>query len=336
MDLNEVLVFARVVQGGSFTAAARLLGMPKSSVSKKIADLEERLGTRLLQRTTRTLGLTDAGRVYFERCARIVAEIEEAEHAVAEMQAAPRGLLRVSVPLSFGMLGPIVAGFLAEHPDVQAEMVCTDRVVDLVQEGFDIAIRAGTLQDSSLVARRLGTIQRVLVASPAYLRDHGSPRSPDDLPGHACIAFGGGPAPDVWSLQFENKRQDVRVSPRLTVNDFEMILEAARAGLGIAWVLDFIAAGELREGRLRHVLSAWCSVETPVHAVYPTTRHLSPKVVRFIDCLREHLSQVREPYDLRPAAPAQLGTRARARRDQRAQGRNARASRPQRTGGKRR
>lgn len=291
VNLNEALVFARVVQAGSFTAAARLLGMPKSSVSKKVADLEERLGVRLLQRTTRTLGLTDAGRVYFERCARIIDELEEADQAVAELQAAPRGVLRVTVPLSFGVLGSIVAGFLSEHPGVQVEMVCTDKLVDLVQDGFDVAIRAGPLQDSSLVARKLGTIKRVLVASPAYLRKRGSPRAPEDLAEHACIAFGGGPTPALWCLEFEGRRRDVRVSPRFTVNDFEMMIDAARAGVGIAWVMDFLAANELREGRLRHVLPEWCSVETPVHAVYPTVRHLSPKVVRFIDCLREHLSR---------------------------------------------
>lgn len=295
MDLNEVLVFARVVQAGSFTAAAQALGMPKSSVSKKVADLEERLGTRLLQRTTRSLGLTDAGRVYFERCARIVAEVEEAEHAVLELQAAPRGLLRASVPLSFGILGSIVAGFLDENPEVRVEVVCTDRLVDLARDGFDVAIRAGELTDSSLVARRLGTMKRVLVAAPAYLQQRGRPASPEELASHACIAFGGGATPELWSLQHSDERRDIRVSPRCTANDFEMVLDAARAGLGVAWVLDFLAAADLREGRLAHVLPEWCSVELPVHAVYPTTRHVSPKVIRFIDCLRDHFSRVQEP-----------------------------------------
>lgn len=292
MDLNEVLVFARVVQAGSFTGAARQLGMPKSSVSKKVADLEDRLGTRLLQRTTRKLGLTDAGRLYFDRCARIIADVEEADHAVTDLQAAPRGLLRVSVPLSFGMLGSIVAGFLRDEPEVQLEIVCTDRIVDHVEDGFDLAIRAGALQDSSLVARKLGSIKRVLVAAPAYLRKRGKPRLPDDLTAHACIAFSGGMAPTIWSLEFGDEQASVRVTPRLAVNDFEMMLDAARAGVGIAWVLDFLAREDLRNGALRQVLPDWCSAETPVHAVYPTTRHLSPKVVRFLECLTEHFGRV--------------------------------------------
>jgi len=292
VDLNEVLVFARVIQAGSFTAAARMLGMPKSSVSKKVADLEARLGTRLLQRTTRRLGLTDAGRLYFERCARVVTEVEEADQAVLELQAAPRGLLRATVPLSFGVLGGIVASFLNEHPDVQVEIVCTDRTVDLVQDGFDLAVRASALQDSSLVAKKLGTIKRVLVAAVGYLDPHGRPRTPEELAKHVCIAFGGGSTPADWALEFGDKRKDVRVSPRYTVNDFELMLEAARAGVGIAWVLDFLAASEIRAGTLERVLPDWCSVQTPVHAVYPSARHLSPKVVRFVDHLREQFSRV--------------------------------------------
>ena len=291
MDLNEVLIFARVVQAGSFTAAARALDMPKSSVSKKVADLEERLGTRLLQRTTRKLGLTDAGRIYFERSARILSELEEADQAVAELQAAPRGLLRVTVPLSFGVLGPSVASFLAAHPDAKVEIVCTDRRLDLVQDGFDLAVRAGPLEDSSLVAKKIGVIKRVLVAAPAYLRKHGAPRTPEELGEHVSIAFGGGSAPSLWALEFGDKRKDVRVSPRYVVNDFEMMLDAARGGVGIAWVLDFLAASDLRAKKLHAVLPDWCSVATPVHAIYPTARHLSPKVVRFVEHLRERFVQ---------------------------------------------
>lgn len=293
MDLNELLVFTRVVQAGSFTAAARLLGMPKSSVSKKVADLEARLGVRLLQRTTRKLGLTDAGRVYFGRCARVVTDVEEADLAVTELQAAPRGLLRVAAPMSLTMLGAMVAAFLKGNADVQVEFVCSDRLVDLVEEGFDVAIRAGPLNDSTLVARRLGAVKRVLVASPSYLRRRGCPEAPGDLERHACITFGASAAPTAWALEYGDKVKEVRVSPRLAVNDFEMMLDAARAGVGVAWVLDFLAARDLREGRLVAVLPDWCSPETPVHAVYPTARHLSPKVVRFVETLRERFERGR-------------------------------------------
>ncbi len=292
VDLNEILVFTRVVQAGSFTAAARALGMPKSSVSRKVTSLEDRIGARLLQRTTRKLGLTDAGRLYFERASRIVAEIEEADEAISRMQAAPRGLLRVTAPLSFGILGPIVAGFLRRHAEVQIDMVCTDRRVDLVDEGFDLAIRAGVLDDSTLVARPLGGIRRILVAAPGYLRKHGSPRAPADLVDHACVAFAAGAAPGVWELRRGDRAAEVRVRPRFSVNDLDLMVEAARSGIGIALIPEFVCTADLDAGRLRRVLADWCSSVTPVHAVYPTARHLSPKVVAFVEALRAELSLV--------------------------------------------
>jgi len=286
MDLNEMLVFTRVVQAGSFTAAARALDMPKSSVSRKVSDLEDRLGVRLLQRTTRKLGLTDAGRLYFERSARIVAETEEADHAVTELQAVPRGRLRVTAPLSFYMLGPMVSSFLQRYPDVQLELVCTDRRVDLVEEGFDVAIRAGPLDDSTLIARSLGGLRRLLLASPAYLRRHGAPREPAELARHSCIVFGAGQMPALWTLHSGDRQVEVRVTPRYSVNELELMLEAARAGVGIALTAEFVATDDLRAKRLRHVLRPWFSSETPIHAVYPTARHLSPKVVAFVEAMR--------------------------------------------------
>src|SRR5690349_7028510 len=173
MDLNEIIVFARVVQAGSFTKAAAELGMPKSTVSRKVSELEERLGARLLQRTTRKLSLTDAGRTYFDYSARVVAEVEDAERAVSSLQAAPRGLLRVTAPTNFRVLGAIVADYLKRYPDVRLELFCTGRRVDLVEERFDLGVRAGVLADSSLVARSLGTAGWVLAATPAYLRRRG-------------------------------------------------------------------------------------------------------------------------------------------------------------------
>jgi DNA-binding transcriptional LysR family regulator len=275
------------VQAGSFTAAARALDMPKSSVSRKVSELEDRLGVRLLQRTTRKLGLTDAGRLYFDRSSRIVAEMEEAEQAVAQTQSAPRGLLRVTAPLSFGMLGPMMAAFLQRHPDVQVELVCTDRRVDLVDEGFDVAIRAGPLDDSTLIARSLGVLERVLIASPAYLRRRKRPRSPAELSEHDCVNFGAGHAPTVWILHSGERRVEVRVSPRYSVNELDLLLEAARAGVGIALIARFVAVEDLRAGRLRQLLPEWSSPKTPIHAVYPTARHLSPKVAAFVEFMRE-------------------------------------------------
>lgn len=287
MDLNELLVFTRVVQAGSFTAAARLLKMPKSSVSRKVSQLEERIGARLLHRTTRKLGLTDAGRIYFERAAPILSDIEQVDQAVAELQATPRGLLRVTAPLSFGLLGPIVASFLERNPDVQIDLVCTDRVVNLVEEGFDVGVRAGHLADSTLVARRLGVLRRVVVVAPAYLKRHPRPKSPTDLEKHPCITFGSIPTPTTWALQWGEKRVDVRISARLLANDMEQMRDAARAAIGIALLPEHICAADFRKGRLKRVLADWSSEETPVHAVYPTARHLSPKVAAFVDLLRK-------------------------------------------------
>src|SRR5713101_7275743 len=190
MDLNEILVFARVVQAGSFTAAAAALGMPKSSVSRKVSDLEERLKSRLLQRTTRKLSLTDVGRTYYDYCARIVGEIEDGERAVSRLQEAPRGLLRVTAPINVAFLGPIVSDYLKRYPEVRLDLFCTGRTVDLVEERFDVAIRAGTLADSTLIARSLGSAGWLLVATPAYLKKHGRPRTPEDLKKHDCMFFG--------------------------------------------------------------------------------------------------------------------------------------------------
>lgn len=290
MDLGAITVFLRVVQGGSFSAAARQLAMPKSTVSRKISELEAHVGARLLQRTTRKLGLTDVGRIFYEHALRIAAEVDEAAQAVGRMQAAPRGLLRVTAPLAFGMLGPIVAEYLRTHSEVQLEVLCTDRTVDLVDERFDVAIRAGRMVDSSLTARTLGSIKRVLIAAPSYCKEHGTPRTPAELTKHACLVFGAGSAPNVWSLESEGKRADVRVTPRLTLNDPEILRGAALAGVGIAWLPEFVCAEDIRAKRLRHVLRDWGSAAAPVHAVYPSARLLSPAAAAFIELVRKRFT----------------------------------------------
>ena len=294
MDLNATLVFTRVVQDGSFSAAARQLGMPKSTVSRKVAELERRLGARLLQRTTRTLSLTDAGRAYFQRAVRAIAEAEEAELAVTRMQQTPRGLLRVTMPLSFGHLGALVASFLERCPEVQVDLVCTDRVVDLVEEGFDVAVRAGRLSDSTLVARRLGVLQNIAVASPAFLERCGVPRAPEDLEHFDCAVFGVGGAGGRWEVRNGEKTVSVPVRARLVVNDMDFLHAAALAGRAITLLPAGRCAADLKQDRLRRVLPAWCSPDVPVHAVYPSRRHLSPKVEAFLDHLSEHVSAGRQ------------------------------------------
>lgn len=295
VDLSQILVFARVAECGSFSAAARLLGMPKSTVSRKVSELEERLGARLVQRTTRKLSLTDAGRTYHRHAARIIAELEDADAAVSQMQAEPRGLLRVTAPLSFSMLGPMIADYMTQHPRVQVHLVCTDRVVDLVEEGFDLAIRAGRLADSSLIARPLGTLRWVLVAAPEYCNQHGMPRTPQDVERHAGITFGSGPTPNLWTLHAGDKKASVRVTPRLTVNEVDIMRDAARAGIGVAMLPDYACAADVQSGALRRLLPSWHSTEVPVQAVYPTARHLSPKVAAFIALLSARLPTMTSP-----------------------------------------
>jgi DNA-binding transcriptional LysR family regulator len=290
MDLNDVIVFAKVVHTGSFIGAARELDMPKSTVSRRVSELEERLGARLLQRTTRKLNLTDVGHTYYRHALRVVMELEEAEQAISQMQAIPRGPLRVTTPINFGFLAPIVVAFMHRYPEVQLELVGLDRNVDLVEEGFDVAIRAGELRDSSLVARSLGSLKSYLVASPDFLRRHGAPKQPEDVQKLPCLAFGAGPERSIWRLTCEGRTVAIDVSGKLTVNDFEFLEEAAMAGLGIAMLPVFRCINDLRSKKLKRVLPDWCTRDVPLHAVYPSTRHLSPKVKALLDHLREHMT----------------------------------------------
>jgi DNA-binding transcriptional LysR family regulator len=290
VDLNEMVVFARVVQTGSFTKAGAELGMPKSTVSRKITELEARLGARLLQRTTRKLGLTDAGRTYYDHCARIVVEMEEAERAVGSLQSAPRGLLRVTAPADFRVLGPIVGEYLRRYPEVRLELVCTGRRVDLVEERFDLGIRAGTLADSSLVSRKLGTAEWWLVATPGYLKRRGRPKAPADLAGHDCLLFGNTPDALRLHLRRAGESVDLDLSPRLVVGDNDILHDVVRAGHGIALLPVYLCVEDLRARRLERVLREWDAPATPVHVVYPSTRHLSPKVKSFVDHLQAQMN----------------------------------------------
>lgn len=290
MDLNEIVIFTRVAQVESFARAARELGMPKSTVSRKVAELEKRLGARLVHRTTRKLSLTDAGRIYFDHGMRVMAELEAAELSVMRMQEVPRGLLRVTAPVGLTRLGDIVSDFLRRYPEVEVSLLCTDRVVDLVEEGFDVAIRAGKLVDSSLVAKRLGEERWVLVASPRYLAEAGPVASPSDLESRDSIVFvGGGTKRTHWTLERDGESIHVPLRSRLRVNDIDMVKDAALAGLGIAMLPNSRCHAELRQKRLQLVLPDWQLPSAPIHAVYPSTRHLSPKVRAFVDHLTERM-----------------------------------------------
>jgi DNA-binding transcriptional LysR family regulator len=297
MDLNEIAVFARVVRAGSFTAAAAELAMPKSTVSRKVSELEERLNARLLQRTTRKLSLTDAGRIYYDYCARIVSEIDDAERAVSTLQQAPRGVLRVTAPVNIAFLAPIISDYLKRYREVRLELFCTERSVDLVEERFDVGLRAGALADSTLIAKSLGSAKWFLVATPAYFKKRGRPRSPEDLKKHDCLFFGHGIDTHV-RLESGERSERVAIASRMMASDNDVVYDAAIAGLGIALVPAFRCLEDLRAGRLERALRDWSAAATPFHIVYPSTRHVSPKVKSFVDHLYERMTP--PPWELGP------------------------------------
>lgn len=286
-DFEEVLIFTRVVQGKSFTAAATSLALPKSTVSRKVAELESRVGAQLLQRTTRSVRLTDIGRVYYEHCLRIVSEVEEAELAVAELQSTPRGVLRITLPVAMSVFGGLVAEYLGLYPEVRVEMLCSDRRVDLVEERFDLSLRAGPSPDSSLIARRVGWIRRRLVAAPPVAQRLRRATHLNDLHTQPCIAFA--PEGGTWELRLGAKSERLTIAPRLVVNDFEMLRAVARAGFGVALLPEHLAAEDLKSGALVQVFSAWTAPPVPVFAVYPSSRHLAPPVVAFLELLQSRL-----------------------------------------------
>lgn len=286
-DLNDIVVFARVVQAGSFTAAAKLLELPKSTVSRKVSALETRLGARLLQRTTRSVALTEAGRTYHEHCLRILAEVEASERAMRSYQDEPRGLLRVTAPLRMRFLGDLFAELLRKYPELRVELVCTDRNLSLVEEGFDMAIRAGALEDSSLIARKLGQVEQRVVASPAYVQRYGEPEHPRALRRHQGLLFGSGGKPAPWVLRCGGEEVIASPQARLVTNEFEVIRAAAVAGHGVAMLADVAVAEDLEAGRLRPVLEGWRPPGVPLHAVYPSAQHLAPKVAALVGLMME-------------------------------------------------
>lgn len=286
--LTGMAVFAKVVEQQGFSAAARALGMSKSAVSKQVAALEDRLGARLLNRTTRRLSLTDAGTAFYERCARVLAEAEEAERAVGSLQAEPRGLLKINAPMSFGVLhlAPAIPEFMERHPAVTVDITLNDRIVDLIDEGYDLAVRIARLPDSSLVARRLAPGTRVFCASPDYLERHGTPSHPRDLAEHNCMIYSYMPL-EEWRYRGPDGEGSVRVRGSLRANNGEVLRAALLAGLGIAPMPTFIVGPDLRTGRLRTVLDAYRDDASSVYAVYPHARYLSAKVRLFVDFLRQ-------------------------------------------------
>ncbi len=287
MDLNDIVVFTKVVETKSFTGAAEQLGLPKSTVSRKLAQLEERLGVRLVQRTTRKLALTDIGQAYYERASRIVADVMAAEQLVTDMQATPRGRVRVtaSVDISTRVLGPVCADFLSKHPDVNVELDATDRIVDLIEDGFDVALRIGPLSESTLIAKRLCALDFVLCASPAYLAARGTPANVDDLDAHDRVLFTPSARIQSWPLTRTEGTYEFGRPARFASNNVGAIRGAALAGAGIALVPKFMVADDLTAGTLIGLLPEWTAGGNELFAVYPARQNLPPRLALFIDFL---------------------------------------------------
>jgi len=283
--LTGMAVFAKVVETGTFTGAARAMGLSKGAVSKQIAKLEDRLGARLLNRTTRRSSLTEVGAAFYERCRRIVAEAEEAELAVTRLHAEPRGTLRVNLPMSFGMIhmADALPDFMSAYPEISLDVTLDDRVVNVVDEGYDVVIRITELPDSSLIARRIAPFRIATCASPAYWDAHGRPRHPDDLRGHACLLYSYLSNLNEWRYRGPDGPFAVRVDGPMRGNNGDLLRAAAVAGLGVVRSPTFIVGCHLVEGRLEQVLAEYEDDDRGIYAVYPHNRHLSAKVRAFVD-----------------------------------------------------
>ena len=285
--------FVAVVEAGSFTAAADRLGIAKSAISRRVSTLEERLGVQLLRRTTRRLNITDTGQSFYEHSARILADLEEAESAVAQEHGELRGTLRVALPLSFGirhMCKPI-AEFQQRHPRVRFDLDLNDRRIDLVEEGIDLAIRIGRLADSSLIAKRLFEARTVVCGAPDYFEERGKPNEPDDLLDHACLVYGNLADPTTWVCHdAAGNEHRVKIRAAMTATSGDFLSAVAAQGLGIAIQPTFIAGEAIRRGDLMPVLTDYRWPVSPAYAVYPPTRHLSYRVREFIDFLAQYFA----------------------------------------------
>ncbi len=306
--------FARVVEAGSFARAAERLGVSVSSVSRQVADLEAHLDTRLLNRTTRRLSLTESGQAFFERSVQLLSDLEEAEVAVTAASIVPRGTLRLTCSATFGArhLAPAIAAFAARHPQLRFDVELSERTVDLVEEGFDLAVRIGETGSQNLVARRIGSTRIVCCAAPSYLAQHGEPREPDDLERHACLTYEYAPNRNVWTFRDRKGRErGVRIAGLIHANNGRFNEALAVAGLGIAREPDFIVGDDVRSGRLRAILCDFEPLPLNIYVVYPSRRHLSAKVRAFAEFLAERFAippwglpaAVRPPRQRRKGVP---------------------------------
>jgi|CXWL01.1.fsa_nt_gi DNA-binding transcriptional LysR family regulator len=280
-DLLALQTFVRIADGGSLSAAARATGRSLPAISRSLGQLEAELGVRLLQRTTRRIHLTDAGAQYLERCRRILAEVDEANASVSDLGRALAGPIMLTAPVLFGQMhvAPVVTEFLGLHPGVSVSLVLSDSLSNIVEEGIDLAVRIGKLQDSALVARRLGEVRRVACASPAYLKRRGTPKTPKDLAQHSCLHFGALSPTHYWEFHEAGKPRQVRVQGNFSSNQGAPVIAAARGGLGIAFVLSYQVQDLVAGGELRVVLRQYEPPPIPISVILPSGR-LQPARVR--------------------------------------------------------
>ncbi len=284
-EFGAIPVFVAVVENDGFSAASRVLGISKSAVSKRINQLENHLGVRLLHRTTRKLSLTEAGERYFEHAARALAAAGHAEDAVTELQGVPQGRLKISSPMSFGRLhvAPLIPIFMKRYPKLQIDLVMDDRNIDLVAGGIDVAIRSGDMPDSTLIARKLAPLRQALCASPDYIDRYGMPVTPSELSERNCILFSYSGDANEWTLNKDGKSEAVLVSGSYRVNNSEAILVALREGIGIGRLPTFVAGPDLREGKLVRILESYHIPDHTFYAVIPERQYLPAKVRAFLD-----------------------------------------------------
>lgn len=288
MDLNEVFIFIKVVQLGSFSQAAKLLDMPNSTVSSKISSLEKRLGTTLITRTTRRLNITPAGMAYYKKCLLGLEEIKTAEAEISALQSEPQGLLRITAPVDLGssVLPPIISAYLQKYPKVQVEVILTDRRVELLSESIDLALRAGELKDSTLIGKKLGQGYFSPVASAKYLKTRQALTHPRDLKNHQCLHF----TPlgsETWKLVSSKGHLNISLHSRLVINDLAMLKTLTMNGVGISLLPSFYCYQELEQGKLVRVLPGWQTAPSPIHFVYPAQKFVSSKLSAFIELATE-------------------------------------------------
>ncbi|PDT70928.1 LysR family transcriptional regulator [Bradyrhizobium sp. C9] len=292
--LDELRLFLAIVDSGQFAAAGRKFGRSPSSTTRIVAELERRLGTRLLQRTTRKLSLTDSGARLAAQARRLLADYDDAIDGAIGEAASLRGNIKLSAPTLFGSrhIAPLVRGFLERHPDITLQLTLEDRLVDLIDERIDVALRIGHLTDSSLRARRVGEVRRIVVASPDYLKRHGRPRRPDDLAQHHAVTFVNQASPATWSFQHKQSGpQKIKVSSRMEVNRAETAIGLTRDGMGLTRVLSYQVADELAAGSLVRVLRDYEVAPIPVQLVYPSARLMAPRIRSFLDFAAGELPQ---------------------------------------------